>query len=167
MSKKVFMKIENKHVKAFYILTVSEYLLNKILIIQFRLVPIKQRLAFSQLCRAINSNIKPIDIIKDSSHLIQKRIKYLEDRIDEVSFPKEILSRRFHPSKTAQNALNFLSTDSTNILFSSINSQEEVSKLFKLIIILLGRLELFDVNLDALIVRKILAGYNVENISNF
>jgi hypothetical protein len=122
-------------------------------------------LVFSSLCKVINSNAKPIDIIKDSSYLIGKRIKVIEDKLEESKVPKQILNSKFKPTKTCQNALNFISKDDFEKLNNLFFNDEEMIKIYRLISILIGKTDILSENIIENQFNKIFEVCGVDNIS--
>lgn len=129
-----------------------------------------QRLIYSSLNKTIFKNFRPIDIVKDSSYLIQKRIKYILDTFSSYGIDEETLKTKFKPSKTAQNALNFIRLSKNTLEFNfEENVKKKISDIFKLILIILGENE-NEFNLDQFemqenLIEYLLRKYNTDSFS--
>jgi hypothetical protein len=107
----------------------------------------------------------PREIVENYYHSIKKSILAVSSELAKNKVDENILKKKFSPSKTAQNGLNFFTKENENYLLKS--DSKEAKDILKLIYILLNEKydHLSDTHLGLFLLKNILPRYKVENIS--
>ncbi len=131
------------------------------------MVPVKTRYIFSKINKEVSSFFDYNVILKDYSLLLENNIDRLEEQLMNYTLDtdSELITKIFRPSKTAQNSLNFISTNEEAAL-KDLVINDDLWDMVRIIYLLLDSKPSSKDTSIKILYTEIMPSFGVSNISN-